>query len=419
MPGISATRIPIPFSGGGGTDWSAYCTPQLILTPTLYTEEMDVTTGWVASNCTLAQNTDEVYSGTGSMKMTTNSGASGRATKPVSWDLSECQGGSIRVWAYIHTDPSVTVNALKFTAYTGAGAYTDYFSATYTDNLPQNEWFLVRPNGITGWAVGGGTPNWNDVRYFRLLGEAKSGQQPIISWDFLSAGQTMKKAIIIMSDDSHPSVYDKMFAYMKTKDMVGTHNMISERFDQVGQLTTAQLQEMYADGWDVGNHSSDGLTFVGLTEGEVEAKLETCRVALESKGLTRASRHVAYPRGNYDATVLAAMTSFGALTGRTLGYTGFDFSDTQLYPFKLPTSSVTNTHAVATVKGWIDKQISINTIPVLLFHMIKDVTDGLSTTYVTADFQEIIDYIETLGLQTLTISEYNRLWTEGITVTHH
>ena len=83
-------------------------------------------------------------------------------------------------------------------------------------------------------------------------------------------------------------------------------------------MTLAQLQELYAAGWDVGNHSDSSAQLTSMTLAEAKASLIDCASYLENNGMPRAARQVAYVDGQYNDTVLQAMHDTGMQSGTTI-----------------------------------------------------------------------------------------------------
>ncbi len=133
--------------------------------------------------------------------------------------------------------------------------------------------------------------------------------------------------VLFTHDDGYTSQYTYGFGYLYTT--CGKPGTIY--INALNQFTTDQMDEMYAAGWDFGNHSDTSNELDGLTQEQVETKLTTMKSWLDTRGYTRASDHVAYPGGTYDDNVLAAMTALSMKTGRTVGVSGFEPPHVNIY----------------------------------------------------------------------------------------
>ena len=397
---------------------------KLIITPPVYTEEMDSITGWTFVG-TGELSTSEKYSGTGSIKLTSASGAISKMSKAVSWDLSANSGKSLRVWVYPHSDSATFAN---FTIYAGDATLANYFFRNWTGNtnsLEQNKWTLLwNDPGVSGsgWAVGAGNPNWNNITYIRIQPAAKASQIRILSFDLLIANEVRKPCVIIGFDDTSENTYLKAYPLIKAKGMVATAYVISNQIGSASRMTAVQLQVLNAHMWDIANHTKDHAILTTLNESQQEADIVDCKNVLDGLGLTRASLHVSYPGGNNDANTLLAMAAVNAKTGRTIGGYGYSMYEQGTYllgfPFKLNANGPINTTTLAAMKTIIDNCVALNISCMLYFHDIVDSNADISTKWLTSQFSDLLDYIESLNLQTLTIDEYYRLNSGPITVHH-
>jgi peptidoglycan/xylan/chitin deacetylase (PgdA/CDA1 family) len=234
------------------------------------------------------------------------------------------------------------------------------------------------------------------------------------SWDNFLVNVVPHGAIILMFDDAVSEVYTNVYPYMLSKHMPGTVYAISSLVDTAGYLTTAQLQEIYGSGWDIGNHSSDITNFTTLTQAEIETRLSTCKSFLDAAGMTRASSHVAYPGGGYDADVEAAMVAQSMVTGR-LAFAASAFKTfvmPLIYANQINAYEIINTTTIATVKGWIDQAVARKAVTSIFTHKVA--ASGGNMTI--SDFEELVDYIVTSGLPVLTISQLWALQSGPLTV---
>lgn len=212
--------------------------------------------------------------------------------------------------------------------------------------------------------------------------------------------------LVICFDDVSDTVYSEGFSYMQTKNINGTAYMVSDFIGDAGYLSEAQLLEMQAAGWVIGNHSKTHTDFTTLTQAQQETELDGCRDALAAIGITTGD-HVAYPFGNFNADTLAAMAAQGMVTGRDDGGGAFAFPPADNY--QLAATSVLRTTALATVKSAIDTAMSNGQVLVLLFHVLTASPSG-DYDWSISDFQALMNYIHAEGYPTGTIIDlYGRL----------
>lgn len=236
-----------------------------------------------------------------------------------------------------------------------------------------------------------------------------------VSLDILEMGEVNKPGIVLTFDDVDASVYSLAYPQLSSRKMVGTAYMVSDWIGTAGKLTAAQLQDLYAAGWDIGNHSKTHATLTSLTQQQVQDELEACETALEALGLTRGTKHVAYPSGSANATVWAAMAAWGAKTGRGGGIgTPYDRYDIG-FPYKI---NWTNLPALATAKLNVDRAIVTNVTLIYVFHTFSEGGSDTGLNWTMATFTEFLDYLITKGVKTLTMDEYYSANSGVITTAH-
>jgi len=391
---------------------------KLMVNPDIYVDEMDLTTGITYLGASLTVNTVEVHSGKASLKLTSAPGATARISKTVNWRLSEDQSKSIKVWIYPHSEVSTTISSFTFYALKDANE-TDYFACSIpTTNIKHNEWNLLKwtPPNSTSWETVG-SPSWSDISIVRLKVAAKSGQVTQCSFDLLTAGITFKPAVIIKFDDCNISDYTYAYPLLKGKNMIATSYIISDQIDHNARLTTANIMELNNNGWAIANHTKSHPNMILLTEQEVYNEFNNCQIFLDGLGLSKSSKDITVPGGAASSTILAAVESWGLRT-KVLGDTGYTNGYEVSFPYNINAFGIQNDETVDQVKTYIDLAISKGEVAVLQLHQLVEHNADDRTKWLVSQFSEILDYVESLNLQTLTIDEYFRLYSGPITVNH-
>ena len=396
---------------------------RLIVKPAPFVEEMNSTEGWtLITGTSLTLNNTEVHSGTGSIKLVSNVGENSSMSKLVKWDLSSDQGKSFKLWVYPHSDPSTTISG--FYIYAHNDDWSNVFGLSLSGGrlLKQNEWTMLwlDPEATHGWIVSAGNPSWSEINKIRIIVKTTAGQTSICSFDLMSEGEVRKPAILLSFDDDNISDYTKAYPLLKSKNMVATSYIVSSSINQNGRLTSEQLQELYSNGWDIGNHSKTHPNLTGLSRTDIEKELNGCKLFLDSLGLIRASQHVAYPDGAYNDDVINTMSSWSAKTGRTVsGYFPlYEIGTFDLgFPFEVNCHVAEGTQTLRDIEDIIDESQTLNAPIAISFHSIID-TGTEAYNWPVELFSGLLDYIESLGIQTLTIDEYYKLNTGSIIVNH-
>lgn len=211
--------------------------------------------------------------------------------------------------------------------------------------------------------------------------------------------------LCITFDDSRANMYAG-YEYAIARGVMGTIYCITA--DVAGgspSLTLAQLQTIDASGWAIGSHTTTGVQLATLTEAQQETELDAARVALEGMGLTKASRHVAYPNNSYNADTMTAMAATGQHSGRIVTPpTGGVDKTTNIYQVNLAYAAVLTATTVAQLQTAIRTAIASGKYGFLLFHGLADTpTTG---EWSTANWQAFIDWLVAAGVKTRTILDY-------------
>jgi hypothetical protein len=172
------------------------------------------------------------------------------------------------------------------------------------------------------------------------------------------------------------------------------------------------MQEMYAAGWDMGNHSYSHVDLTTLTQAEAQSELEQDIQYLVSNGMPRGARYLGWPYSEFNDATIAAAQDAGIIAART-GNAGVS-------PHDLPNKLVlrrragANTLSIANMTAYIDEVIERGGVLIFNFHDIVNPADD-TTDVLPATFQGVIDYLKIKQdygyLDVVTFSE----WYEGLT----
>jgi len=213
-------------------------------------------------------------------------------------------------------------------------------------------------------------------------------------------------AIAVMLDDGGPTQYSEGYVYMNAAGLKGTLYAITDKVDDGSHVTTANLTTMYAAGWDIANHTTDHTDLTTLSQANIETRLTGARDWLNTNGFTRASRHVGYPFGSSNATVIDAMQAVNMLTGRGINEAMdvLPLSITKRYA--IDSYALDSGKTLVQAKALIDTAISSNKLMCVYIHNIN-ASPG-ANDWSTSNFEGFVDYIVSTGIRAITISElYN------------
>jgi len=374
----------------------------LLSSELLLAEGFESSAEWTAVNGVASDNTTEFVSGTQSVKTVPTAGLSMTVGKTVNIDFSQAE--IIRFSIYI--DPSTPVTAQMV-----------YYLANNTNFANYYTYAFNQANFRTGWnkfnllksdfVVGGGAPTFaNPILKVQVRNVAGVAEQPSMSLDRLESGKLAIPSVIFTFDDGYANQYTDAFLYMRNYKISGTVYVVTDWIGTGAYTTAAQLQEMDRAGWAIANHTTDHTTLIGLDEATQEIQLSGAKAALDALGLTKASNHVAYPSGVYNADTLTAMAATTMMTGRGGQARNNVLPNDSIY--QLGARYITSSTSLATVTGLIDAAIIRGESIILMFHEIK--TSPGANDWTPSDFHALVDYVNTKRSQIvpLTIEEWYR-----------
>ena len=236
-------------------------------------------------------------------------------------------------------------------------------------------------------------------------------QHPVIPWIFEGA------------PDTH---YTVVFPAFTTKGMVGTLAIPTSLVDTTNFLTTAQIDEMYAAGWDVVHMSDTTTALTGLTVAAVETRLATAEAFMISKGWTRTLKHCVLPGSDSgvmrtDANAITALTNRGYLSACNKWADGTDGSlgvnpmgidpiwGISLNPYRLHACRTENPDTTTEHLAHIDHAIAAGSPRILRTGSVAG--SGVSGQMDSADFTTILAFLSLRHhAGTLTVAPWRKFY---------
>lgn len=226
-------------------------------------------------------------------------------------------------------------------------------------------------------------------------------------------------------DNGSQGILDRGIPELDTRDLPSTQYVPTEevRNGASWMMSQADLAALDADGHEIASHSD---THPSLTDPGVHfaKELGGSREFLENALGGKSVTGFAYPFGDYDATVIAALRDAGYTHGRSVepGY-----NDARLEPFDIQVQNVTPGTTVADFEGWVDHAKANNYWLVVVYHEVlpDDSTipdcevdptvdpcrDAYDTTL--SVFRGQLDYLVDQGLQANVLTVRDALATGG------
>jgi len=365
---------------------------------------------WTSGDASVTVDTADEQNGVPSLMLTANPGFNAHMRKTISTNFSNVS--TITFWVYTqYPDNSNGWHAASI--YLTSNSFQDYFLATTQQLHPGWSKLTFSKSDF----VPSGNPSWSNTMttmQLALFGDTSGGMS--VSFADMELNSYSRPKVIISFDDNYTSSYTYGYQYLKKYGFSGTEFVISSQVDENGHTTSAQLQEMYNNGWDMCNHTTTHPDLRTLTEAQVLNEFQTCENFLISKGWTRNQGylHLAYPSGFFNDTVLAADSAAGLLTARTVMETlpQANQLDSKYLLYSQVPDSTTQTRAdiIASVNQVVANGGALQ----LTFHNITP-TPQVAIDWNDQDFDAIIDYIASLqkagSLDVMTLTQ----WYAGLT----
>lgn len=134
----------------------------------------------------------------------------------------------------------------------------------------------------------------------------------------LQGADLPSRPILITFDDGHLDNYTTAFPIMRRLGLRGALYIVANRLGAEGFLSSAQIEEMLAEGWDVGSHSMTHPDLIKISRTALRQELLGSRQQLE-QALGVEVRSFAYPFGLFNAQVAAQLSSYGYEMAMGLG----------------------------------------------------------------------------------------------------
>jgi peptidoglycan/xylan/chitin deacetylase (PgdA/CDA1 family) len=256
-----------------------------------------------------------------------------------------------------------------------------------------------------------GTPEWNALNVIRLQAAAKNGTVIDISFGALYISRSAQPIAMIQFDNGYKEVYENAYPILAAAGIKATCGIVSSWVpDTTYYMSLAQLQELYAAGWDMANHTTAHGYLGGVSVADDVEKMRGCSEYLEANGMPRAARHVIYPAGQYSALyTFPALVQLGIKTARCIweGELTWPLANTN----RMNAYQMTTTRGVAAVLAMIDNSIAAG-IPIILYtHFVKPAGTATLLEIDTTFLQTVVDYLVSKRVRCMTIDE----WYNGLT----
>lgn len=309
----------------------------------------------------------------------------------------------------VFSSDGFATKSIKY-GFSGAASQTWYRNGVTYMTVGVNEDGTIKNGGISSsaWTSVGGqlvTDTFNSVQIgFNSL----SGIATKILGVWTNKKSTGK--ILFGFDDGLLSQYTEGFAYMRQKGIRGTIALPHGLIATTGYCSQAQLDEIYAEGWDFVGHSTNHLDLTAQTAQVVLSEVRQNKRYIDGR-YPRGGDCMVYPENKYNAAVTAACRRSGwrFMRSDARRYMSIDAFGQDNYD--AIGSQTLSSMTVAQIKDCILSAANTGQALWLYGHNILSTnnpagTGGTppvspTTDYYRDDFRAIIDYIVDLQSQGL------------------
>lgn len=344
----------------------------------------------------LSLDTVNYIEGTNGLKITgVTTGGSPGCKKTVSFDFKDARNILIKLFVYDIT--KITGVYIYFTTNNWGN---DAYKSIAASEL-RNGWnyFLF---ALSDFSIDGNFTWLSTINGMKIRIDQVTGQIGSVTWGGLYINHTMKPEIMITFDDGRDQVFTNAYPIMRDYGIKGTAYINSTLIGSTNYMTNAQLDELYAAGWDISNHTPGHTLLTSVPLITAESAIKGGIDDLLARGYERSAYHIAYPGGGHNDDVVRISHELGNKTGRIAGGGGQVTPPESLH--KLKADPVYATATAANVKAGVNVRMLYPRSTFYLTHGVSD-SPGTYDCY-TSVFQALIERIASSKIETLTVSEW-------------
>lgn len=354
-------------------------------------------------------NTDTTYVENGSDSIHMNYEGDGShscsSIKTVNLDMSSME--NVDLWFYVKTVP--------YYVYWGfyTVAYSNYFHYELAPSHVKLGWNHIIVHKDQFYTYGSGK-TWEDAIVkinYKLDTTDATYHDGDVYFDYVGTNIKTNPNILFTFDDGLSSVVTNALPILNAatnavhqNGIPATMYMIGNKIGTSGRLTLAELltlQNTY--NWCIGNHTytHEDLTSLSITNAK---KIIQDNIDYYRKNGLNGYNHFAYPFGSYNDDIQQLLSDMGILTARSI------VDELEYFPianpYVLASINLYPSLTLANAKAAVDKAILTGGTLIFYGHNILDSDPGGSTTHwLTADFQSLVDYINSLLIECITIEQ--------------
>jgi peptidoglycan/xylan/chitin deacetylase (PgdA/CDA1 family) len=234
---------------------------------------------------------------------------------------------------------------------------------------------------------------------------------PIYHLFSCKSGKLNKKpALVFTFDDGSLTDYTLAFPFMRNLGVKGTSYINTATINDSNKLTWEQIFEMKNSGlWDVQCHTHNHANLSELTDLQIRQEMEFVNSAFITAGL-QPPRHHALPFGAGDADARAIVAEYRD-TIRLIGSIDIGthintYETLDLHRLRGVSIDTQSMERVDEIKNYISAAYHNSRVVFLYTHKIITEPQEYQYQILLSCFEEIVNHINNIGIETLTVSEF-------------
>lgn len=283
----------------------------------------------------------------------------------------------------------------------GDSAFTKYVYYPITPTI--NGWSRKTFNFADGTFYGGATKDdLRNVKHIKVNLTATAGGAITATVDrFLAYDSILDKGTIVLTfDDGMENIFTNAKPILDKYGYKGTIFAVTDWIGTEGKMTLDNLRTLRDQGWIISSHTKTHQVLTTLDAVTLSAELVDSKAYLLENGFNPHHNYVAYPTSATNATVLEETRK-----SYLAGFHGINkyFAEIATDRYMIPRLAL---GTVANAKTILDDISTHKLCAITNVHKVLP-TDG---DYTPAEFEEIIDYIHTLGINVITSDDLVRMF---------
>lgn len=226
---------------------------------------------------------------------------------------------------------------------------------------------------VSDWMVGGGSPTPSTITRSRCNIIAPAAEAAVVTFHLMSAAAWTPPVIQIIHDDGGVEGYTELLPLLNEYGFKAGFSIIGSLIDTTNHMTTAHLDQLYAEGHDLIPHGATNLSTLALAA--ALADIDSNADYLLGRGYTRGSNIYVYPNGVEYHSATDKTSLINHLIGRGIKH-GYLASGNTSLPIKQMNKYLVSRYAVnaavntTTLLNHIDKAWECGYGMTLMLHQI-------------------------------------------------